>query len=1262
MNSNTETWASKVAGGKPQAIGNRYSHGGSHPEMSSSEHIQARQQYRSSHQQATPMRHAHAHSTESEYQVAGHDFGGSRPRVIEREHPVSANEDPINELHQPLPHHVRVKVRGPTTVFSSMGGTRDTASTIIDFDGDSNAQHHKRHVINHHGGTHDPYHARHPIMLESGDMYTGLGRALFGAPRNDTSNRSEQHHRSHNMGSASANIGDFFKEPSIDIHSKGSHHHHHHVEPFNAPAHHVHANAQYHDHYGAHHYVDEEDYYTNHQPIHAHPHHAHHESHVAVYKHPMHHGIIPRRHYGVDDILPDLHLDSFFQEPAWYSGKSKKAVKRAIKKATKNLHHIDPFNAPVHLIHPVGSHGHPSGHVDEEGYYMNHQPIHSHQASHHGHTSDPHRSYHGIVPGRTGGQGSGHHEASNAPVHFGTGKSGSHSTSHHEHHDHNEAGYYLNHQPIHGNSHHSGSHPSHHHHSASDYGHLESQRLLANVDEQSHHHGATHGYRVLGAPHNSVYKYTYEPHHHHHPNAPANLGEMHLERVFKEPAGYATSRPTPPHVLKHAGAHQTQHGGSSHPSHHHIDPFNAPVHLIHPVASHGHPSGHIDEDGYYMNHQPTHAHQSTHNRRPSYASVVAGRTGGQGTSHHEPFNAPVHLIHPVSKSHSNSHPDHHYDDHNEEGYYMNHQPIHGNSHHSGSHPSHHHHSASDYGHLDHEHDHHHHHYAPANLGEMHLERVFKEPAGFATSRPTPPHVLKHAGAHQAQHGGSSHPSHPSHHHVDPFNAPVHLIHPVGSHGHPSGHVDEEGFYMNHQPIHGYSQHHPQASYPVYKHPIQHRAVHRHHNAPVGTPEMHLDALFKEPSSTTIHAAPHDFIHVGHHSGHHSNTVDGRSYASVVAGKTGGHGVGSHSAHHIHSYHPSSHHYRYEPFNAPVHLIHPVGKSTSHSSVHHGNHNEEGYTMYYQPVQGNRHHYITNRSIHSHSSHPALHGHSHQHQHQQHHHHHHHRYPAADIGDMHLELLFREPAGFATSRPTPPHYLKTASGAKQHSQRLQVHHHEPFNAPAHLIHPVKNSSSSSHHSSAHSHPSSSSHPTSSSSHATSHHHHASHNTWGHLQPLLADTKSVDHVHPYYGPPHTSSSGVNHSTSSGVNHSTSSGVNYHPHAHAQHVSSSTGTGHSTHSIHSGPLTYDQVSRIAVPIGKTVSSTTVTRTSVTLMSVPFSYSPIEGHKQHLHSQHGHMWIDFTGPVSHIGQSAIWVRKIVTKETIQGHQVLCQSCNRAL
>lgn len=75
MNSNTETWTSKVAG--------KTSSQGSRPEMSSDAVFGSSRHEQGHH--ATPMRHAGSH-TESKYQVAGRVFGG-RPKMMGREQP-----------------------------------------------------------------------------------------------------------------------------------------------------------------------------------------------------------------------------------------------------------------------------------------------------------------------------------------------------------------------------------------------------------------------------------------------------------------------------------------------------------------------------------------------------------------------------------------------------------------------------------------------------------------------------------------------------------------------------------------------------------------------------------------------------------------------------------------------------------------------------------------------------------------------------------------------------------------------------------------------------------------------------------------------------------------------------------------------------------------------------------------------------------------------------------------------------------------------
>ncbi|KAG0327659.1 hypothetical protein BG000_000853, partial [Podila horticola] len=259
MNLNSETWASK--GGK--TLGR-----GSQPEVSSSNAFLGNPRHEHGHQ-ATPMRHAGPRA-ESEYQVAGHDFGG-RPKIMEKGQQISANEDPINDLHQPLENHVQVKDR-PSIVFSSVGGNRSTPTTVIDLDDETSGN--LRHY-----GNHKPYHA-HPIMLESGDMYFGLSQTFFGTPQDGAIERpsSSQKDRQANTGSPAMDIGTFFQEPTTSSSSRPQHH----VEPVHARAHCIHM--------------------TN-------------RTHGDIYKHPTQHRAV-HRHHNAPVGTPEMHLDAIFKEPA----------------------------------------------------------------------------------------------------------------------------------------------------------------------------------------------------------------------------------------------------------------------------------------------------------------------------------------------------------------------------------------------------------------------------------------------------------------------------------------------------------------------------------------------------------------------------------------------------------------------------------------------------------------------------------------------------------------------------------------------------------------------------------------------------------------------------------------------------------------------------------------------------------------------------------------------------------------------------------
>ncbi|KAF9378101.1 hypothetical protein CPC16_011469 [Podila verticillata] len=448
------------------------------------------------------------------------------------------------------------------TVFSSIDANRFTPITVIDLDGETSG-----HL--HHNGNHKPYHM-HPIMLESGDMYFGLSRALFGTPQDGAMDRpSSRQTRQENTSSPAADIGTFFQEPTTSTSSRPKRHH---VEPFDAPAHRIHA--------------------THHSG----------SSPGKAYKHPTQHRPV-HRHHNAPIGTPEMHLDALFKEPAWYTSSATLGSKKS-KKAVKNQggghsHHIDPFKAPAPLLHPIVSnhtshqdpHLHEHEHEHEEGQDMNHQPTHGHlqpmssaiykhptqhrpvHRAHNAPVGTPEMHLESVfrepkaIPIRSAPHDFCHKDCvDNDDYEIGyqhiighhSPYGGSLDLSHssHEHDDHTEEGYYMNHQPIHDDSH-------------------------------------------LGSSLGALYKHpTRHRAVHRHHNAPVGTPEMHLDDVFKEPAWYATL----PAGSKGKKKKAKKQGGTRA---RHVDPFNTPVHPAHPGASHPHAtSHHVDEEGYYMNQQP----------------------------------------------------------------------------------------------------------------------------------------------------------------------------------------------------------------------------------------------------------------------------------------------------------------------------------------------------------------------------------------------------------------------------------------------------------------------------------------------------------------------------------------------------------------------------------------------------------------------------------------------------------------------------------
>ncbi|GJJ74063.1 hypothetical protein EMPS_06421 [Entomortierella parvispora] len=146
MNSNSNSQKSQKAekmSGRP-----RRDHDDSNMQSDQHEHASSR-----------PMRVAAMRPENQEFKVAGEDFGGLRQKVQPGTHEGALTDEkgfalpldkvvvqeitagrkgsePINHLHQSLEHHVKVGLNRPSlTIFSSMGGGRNTSSTEIDFGG-----------------------------------------------------------------------------------------------------------------------------------------------------------------------------------------------------------------------------------------------------------------------------------------------------------------------------------------------------------------------------------------------------------------------------------------------------------------------------------------------------------------------------------------------------------------------------------------------------------------------------------------------------------------------------------------------------------------------------------------------------------------------------------------------------------------------------------------------------------------------------------------------------------------------------------------------------------------------------------------------------------------------------------------------------------------------------------------------------------------------------------------------------------------------
>ncbi|KAG0087743.1 hypothetical protein BGZ93_007304 [Podila epicladia] len=88
---------------------------------------------------ATAMR-AGAQHRDSEFMVAQGEHGGAAPNHSKGKGPSSKvpNKEPVSHLHQMAPVHIGLK---PSTIFSSIGGGRNSGSTTVGFGGSHGSSH-----------------------------------------------------------------------------------------------------------------------------------------------------------------------------------------------------------------------------------------------------------------------------------------------------------------------------------------------------------------------------------------------------------------------------------------------------------------------------------------------------------------------------------------------------------------------------------------------------------------------------------------------------------------------------------------------------------------------------------------------------------------------------------------------------------------------------------------------------------------------------------------------------------------------------------------------------------------------------------------------------------------------------------------------------------------------------------------------------------------------------------------------------------------
>ncbi|KAG0047749.1 hypothetical protein BGZ83_007250, partial [Gryganskiella cystojenkinii] len=956
---------------------------------------------------ATVMRVVAVRDDGSEFRIADDKYGGgSKPQHLNSKAPVKAvatdgtefalpldkvvvqeivsgrkDEEPVNHLHQHLGHRVHVGIDRPSlTVFSSMGGRRNSSTTVLEFGGSSDA-HAKAHANQpkefvYRDEDFQPLVSSHPKKsTQSGSCAQGvssqhgshgiqaqvkhLGSSMHGG------SSSQAQTKSHDSSSFGLNPSFFTQSRSHHDSSHGTTASGHHAiaypdsrEHFKIPHHHhEHDPTDHHDHHG--HQCDDEDcsdhdysheHHLQHGGIshgaHQHQHHQHapssmkHQTHARVqYGHG--HG---QGHHTSGIATPEMHLDQLFKEPSSLPSRSGQRL---------HSHHLDAFNAPVHLIHAVHEQ-HPKGLSSQSRASASHQPSRR---------EDPH----------------GHH------THAVPDMKEQHKIPHH-HHDHDPA-----------------DHHDHHRHQCDDED--------CSDHEESHEH--FHPARYSSHP-----QYYQPPVHHRyaavqatHAHGRDQSPELNLGTLFPDTTSYGSSK-------------KSRQQGPSYQ--HHIDPFNAPAHLIHLSGAYHPQALHRDHHDY------------DHEQEQEHLGRSVGHMGHKPTHQFDRYVGPEHSDHgPYSHRHVAIHAARADVQHHQQQLKHQHAPVH------KSHVA----------------VHTHHSHAREESPEWNLGTLFQDTSSSGTFR--------------GKKSQSQQPSWSQHRHVEAFNAPAHLIHPVAhhigassssssyhpSHGTSHAKTDDEHSWSvvtgkkrrssgksasaaTHVPSHTSSQEHQGQALKGHAHAAPahniHKILHHHRDQEAGDHhDHHRHQCDDEECSDHDDSHQHQYQHAGYgshssHQQHHaSSSIKHQAHAKLQTSH-GHHSTGtstpemhldqlfkesstsgkSSKSHKTNS--TSAHGHHVEPFNAPAHLIH---------STHAHQYTDDGHGW---QTQGKRRKSNSQPAKTAHRPTAVMHSHDH---------------ARTASPELNLGVLFNE-----------NQVMSGVASKKSKNKLTQPHHVDPFNAPAHLIHP------------------------------------------------------------------------------------------------------------------------------------------------------------------------------------------------------------------